>query len=529
MRTHTNNFKNNMVSFGREFDYKITYNNQTLPMEDIKSINYCVRGNLLKTTMKELKLDSKTLLSRGTTINYQIGLKVGNSFEYLDMGNYIVEKVEEQKDSKSYLLTCYDKMLLTMVDYEDLSLTFPITIRDYIDAICTELGITFANSSDTFINYNQELATDLYLDENKNKLGYTYRDVLDDIAEVTGSMICINNDDELEIRYLNTTNDTIDENYFNDVNVVIGKKYGPINSLVFSRTGEDNIYRKDDTSITQNGLCELKITDNQILNDNDRGNYIDDLFDYLKGLYYYINDFDSRGIVYYELGDVYTISINSTTYKCILLNDEINVSGSLKETIYTEEPDTSETEYKKADTTDKKINQTSLIVDKQEQTITGLVSKTETMESQVEQNGIDITNANTNISNVNTDLQSYKQTVATQFTQTNQDFTFQFNNVTDLINQVSNTEASHYTELHNYIRFISTPSGPVIVLGQEGSELTAELSNTRLSFKQNGTEVAYISNNKMFITDATVTHGIQIGNFAFVPRNNGSLSFRKVI
>ena len=387
MRTHTNDFKNGLTSFGRQFDYKITYNSQTLPMEDIKSVSYILRGNLLKTSMKELKIDSSVLIARGTTINYQIGLNINDSYEYLDMGNYIVEKIEEQKDTRSYLLTCYDKMLLTMVDYADLNISYPITIRSYIDAICSQLGITFANASDTFINYDKEILNELYLDNEGNSLGYTYRDVLDEIAQVTGSFIVINEDDELEIKYINTTNDTIDENYFNNTNVNIEKKYGPINSLVFSRSADsDNIIRTDDASISINGLCELKIVDNQILNGNNRSDFADDLFTYLNGIYYYLNDFDTRGIIYYELGDLYNVSIFGNTYQCLLLNDEIDNSASLKESIYTEETDVSQTDYKASDTTDKKINQAYLIVNKQEGTITGLVSKTNSLDTTINNN-----------------------------------------------------------------------------------------------------------------------------------------------
>lgn len=536
MKTHTNDFKKQLIAFGRQFEDRITYNGTTLSNEDFKSFNYSYKSSLMKSVMKELKIDTTLNLTRGGIINYQLGLKVGNSYEYIPYGNFIVEKIEEQKDKRSNLVTCYDKMLLTMVDYvtpkvNDTEITYPITIRDYLSAICSHLGITFANSTDTFTNYNKSISKEYYLDEGGNNIGYTFRDVLDDIAQVTGSFIVINADDELELKYITQTNDTINEEYFNDVNVNIGKKYGPINSLVFSRTGEDNIYRKDDESIEDDGLCEIKITDNQLLSDNDRENYIDGLFNYLNGITYYLNDYDSRGILYYEVGDMYNASIFGNTYNCLMLNDEVNRNPGVKETIYTEEPDTSETDYKKADKTDRKVNQTYLIVDKQEQTITSLVSTTETIE-ETAQNASNVSaqanaaaiEASNKANDINTDLQQYKQTVATQFTQTNEDFTFQFDNITTLVNQVSNTESGHYNELHKYIRFVNG----VIILGEEGNPFTVELSNTELSFKQSGTQIAYVSNNKLYITNAEILTNVIIGDFQFIPRNNGSLSFRKV-
>ena len=133
--------------------------------------------------------------------------------------------------------------------------------------------------------------------------------------------------------------------------------------------------------------------------------------------------------------------------------------------------------------------------------------------------------ANTNdLTNVNSDLQQYKSHVATQFTQTATDFTYQFNSVNQLITDVSNTTSENFEEIHKYIRFIDGK----IILGEEGNSFTAELSNNELAFLQNGTKVAYVSNNKLYITNAEIMTNIIIGNFQYIPRNNGSLSFRKV-
>ena len=122
------------------------------------------------------------------------------------------------------------------------------------------------------------------------------------------------------------------------------------------------------------------------------------------------------------------------------------------------------------------------------------------------------------------ELNKYKQEVSTQFTQTKDNFNFKFDSLTQLVDNVSDTESEHYQELHRYIRFVNG----VIILGEEGNPLTAELSNSRLSFKQNGTEVAYISNNKLYITSSEITTDLMLGNFGFGPKSNGSLSFRKV-
>lgn len=154
------------------------------------------------------------------------------------------------------------------------------------------------------------------------------------------------------------------------------KNIGPINSIVLARAGEsDKISKKDQNSIELNGLCELMISENQFMNFNDRVDYLQELSDKLFGVEYHLNDFVSTGIMYYDLLDKYNIKIGNTTYSCLMLNDEQDITQGLEENIHTDRPETSETDYKKADTTDRKINQTYLIVDKQNQKIEGVINQ----------------------------------------------------------------------------------------------------------------------------------------------------------
>ena len=114
------------------------------------------------------------------------------------------------------------------------------------------------------------------------------------------------------------------------------KSIGPINSIVLARAGEsDKIYKKDQNSIDKNGLCELMISENQFMNFNDRVDYLQELSDKLFGVEYYLNDFVSTGIMYYDLLDMYNIEIFGKTYNCLMLNDEQNITQGLEENIHT--------------------------------------------------------------------------------------------------------------------------------------------------------------------------------------------------
>lgn len=446
MKVHSNIFKENIKTMGREIESKITYelNGETIELgsNDLNSITPSYEGNILKSVMKQLEIDSNVDIPVGTIINYQFGLKVDeqvhsgditNIYEWLDFGNYVVKESEKQEDLRSYKIICYDKMLYSMKPYERLneySLTedtdfvegkeyyvkeddeysaydgertgdpsllglyeyndaiYPLTIREYINKLCNHLDIVFANNEDEFANYDKVIEGELFLSSDGSSLEYTFRDVFDQLAEATASTICINKDDELEIRYINETNDTIDGEFLKNINVNFGEKYGPVNSIVLSRAAEsDNIYLRDEESVELNGLCEIKIKENQIMNFNDRYDYLPAILEKLDGLEYYVNDFSSTGITYYDLCDAYNIEITeidyeteeetTRTYRCIMLNDEINITQGLEESVHTELFEKGETDYSKADTTDRRINRAYLIVDKQNQTIEGLLSRQE--------------------------------------------------------------------------------------------------------------------------------------------------------
>lgn len=385
MKQHTSGFKNNIKEMGKQLSSILVYNNNILT-DELYSASLVYEGNLLKSVMKKLEIESSVDIPLETEVNFQSGILVDDDYEMLDYGRYIVYKSEKQEDEKTYKIECYDKILYSMKPYEDIGITYPITVRDYISAICNYLGIDFANNSSTFANYNKIIPNEKYLDANGNDLGYTFRDVLDELAQVTGSTICINENDELEVRYITPTSDTIDEDFLKDVNVTFGEKYGPINSIVLSRSGNaDNVYLQDTQSIETNGLCEIKISDNQIMNDNNRSEYLPDLLSALGGVEYYLNDFSSTGICYYDVCDRYNVQVGEQSYSCVMLNDEINIENGLEELIHTEMPEQSKTDYEKSDKTDMRINQTYFIVDKQNQVIESVVSNVTEQNNKISQ------------------------------------------------------------------------------------------------------------------------------------------------
>ena len=114
--------------------------------------------------------------------------------------------------------------------------------------------------------------------------------------------------------------------------------------------------------------------------------------------------------------------------------------------------------------------------------------------------------------------------VSTQVTQTAEDIEFRFTEFSQDIEDVAAGADAKFEEISKYIRFVDGN----IILGEEGNTLTLRIDNDRISFLDSGMEVAYFSNNKLHVTDGEFINSLQLGNFAFLPRENGNLSFKKL-
>jgi hypothetical protein len=376
MKSHTNDFKNTICKIGREIDNVITINGVGY-REELYSVTPSFSGNILKSVMKQLIIESSMPLQTGTLLNYKYGLKVNNVFEYLDYGDYIVYKVEKKEDSKTYTITCYDKMLYAMKTNEQFNITYPIKIKAYLQKLATKIGLELEDT--TFYNQDLYINEELYVG-----LEYTYRDILDQIAQATGSAIIINSSGKLEVIYPNNTGDTIDENYIKDSNVDFGENYGAINTVVLSRSGgSDKISLSQPENLPDNQKIPVVIEDNQILAFNNRALFLSGILQALYGLTYAICDYSSTGIMYYDFYDKYNVHIGNNTYACLMLNDEQVISNGIVENIHADMPEQAELDYTKMDKTDIRINQTYSIVDKQNQVIEQVVSNVSTQNNKI--------------------------------------------------------------------------------------------------------------------------------------------------
>lgn len=122
------------------------------------------------------------------------------------------------------------------------------------------------------------------------------------------------------------------------------------------------------------------------------------------------------------------------------------------------------------------------------------------------------------------DTDALVSSVSTTFEQTVSGINIEF---ASLQANIESVVANNDAEFENIRKFIRFADGKIL-LGEVGNELELVIANDRISFLQDGAEVAYFSNRKLHVTDAQFLHSLQLGSFAFMPRANGNLSFKKI-
>ena len=368
----SNDFKQAMKEPIKELQAYITGDNIDIRDDtDLIQFKISAEAGLCKTAMR--KLEAKLLSDYdllGKWVHVGFGVKLANgTYEYLDYGSFQITESSSVKDTGVTTLVGYDKLVCSMVEYEPLQIEYPIGLYDYASLICETIGCEIGNLSFDVHN-NWQINVDLW----ENITGTTYRDILEQIAQVTCTTVIVGNDDKIYFKPITETNESLD--YDNLFKLTLNPLYGEINSVILGREpveGED-VVRKDNQSIQENGLTEFRIDNNQIV-DKDREGAIDDIYNALRGIQYYPFEITTEGLGWYEIADNFDIvNDNNDTFNTTLFNFSITIDGGIKETLKTVEENKTQTQYQYSTKVGKRIAQTEIIVDKQNQQIQSIVS-----------------------------------------------------------------------------------------------------------------------------------------------------------
>lgn len=156
--------------------------------------------------------------------------------------------------------------------------------------------------------------------------------------------------------------------------------------------------------------------------------------------------------------------------------------------------------------------------------LTVIYPKIQEVSSKIDQTAEQITSEVSKKYMLLTEKDAIYQYVQTMVSQSATEITMSFrNDLTEVENQV----VVNKQEIDKYIRF----SANGIELGDMLSPFKAQISNVKISFLQNNQEIAYISNNTLYITKAMFLEKISIGNsqsgqYDWIIRTNGNMSLK---
>lgn len=109
--------------------------------------------------------------------------------------------------------------------------------------------------------------------------------------------------------------------------------------------------------------------------------------------------------------------------------------------------------------------------------------------------------------------------LSTELTQTAQGITAVINRV-----EAVESENAEVGEILAAYQLTFRMDADGVTIGKSNSGFDVRIDNEKLSFRENGQEIAYVSHSQLFITAAEITQSLTIGNYRFSRMEDGSLA-----
>ncbi len=324
MYNTTTDYKTAIKEPSRSFECRITIGNNIYINKDIVKCEFNTIqaqdgfsiGNTIAQNM-DLTLFNKlvTYPSVGKVI-VEIGLKIGNSIEYIHMGTYNIDDVE--KNDFTVKLTCYDNMVKFETPYFSSLGDTPI-LQQVVDELATITGMEFVG---TVPNY---VVTKLQ--------GYTCREVLAYVASVCGGNAFITRDGKFTIVYPTEVDCTITgSNYITYKREEETYKIGMItcqNKDNSSSSSEDYDSINNESTISVGSLASdsMELT---FKNPWVTESILNDIYNKLKDFSYLGYTMKWQGDLSLDIGDIITVNdVKGVTRKAYVSANKLTYTGGL--------------------------------------------------------------------------------------------------------------------------------------------------------------------------------------------------------
>ena len=303
-----------------------------------------------------------------------------NEKEYnIKYGTFIVQKAEEENTNDNNEATCFDYMTKANQKYID-QVSYPCTMRELAENICEQLGLTL--QTEKFRN------DDFIVEDNQFVENETYRDVLKAIAMSAFSWARIDEHNVLRFDFNHNVEPIEELDYDQYYNLNKNEKmYGPVNKVVIgdSQIEGENVAVEDTESIATNGVHEVTILNNPFAYTQEKRIQLIEAGKELFGFTYLpINSMNTIGFIWLDCIDKISLkNMQDEVANTFVFDHTIEYDGTTLDEIASQALTETETKYTYTPETLKKLQRTEIVVDKQNQTITGIVEQTDGLNTQM--------------------------------------------------------------------------------------------------------------------------------------------------
>lgn len=280
-----------------------------------------------------------TTFNKLDVLHPEIGLLVGNTYQWVKMGEYFINDIEIDRNRNTTTLELMDGMFKLNREYVT-DLHFPAEVREVIQEICLKTGIELAN------DYFGISAMRYHIEQVPEGKKLSFRDMLSAMTQMIGMSCFFNREGKMEIRDLTESNITINaDSYF-----LHGLTKSEIEYQIAGITCKTD---KKSLTVGMKTGRSLEL-DNVFMTQS----ALNDLYYKLKNLTYYPYNLNYQGHLLLEVGQWVTIQTNKKeTFKVPVLSQSFTFKGGLRGRISADSKAGNDTQYSYEGTITKQIKQ----------------------------------------------------------------------------------------------------------------------------------------------------------------------------
>ncbi len=280
-----------------------------------------------------------TTFNKLDILHPEIGLLVGNTYQWVKMGEYFINDIEIDRNRNTTTLELMDGMFKLNREYVT-DLHFPAEVREVIQEICLKTGIELAN------DYFGISAMRYHVEQVPEGKKLSFRDMLSAMTQMIGMSCFFNREGKMEIRDLTESNITINaDSYF-----LHGLTKSEIEYQIAGITCKTD---KKSLTVGMKTGRSLEL-DNVFMTQS----ALNDLYYKLKNLTYYPYNLNYQGHLLLEVGQWVTIQTNKKeTFKVPVLSQSFTFKGGLRGRISADSKAGNDTQYSYEGTITKQIKQ----------------------------------------------------------------------------------------------------------------------------------------------------------------------------